>query len=94
MGDEPFLTQITQQAEIAIDEADVIVFIVSAPEGITDADEKVAKILYRADKPVILAVNKADNPEVRESHLRFLLTWLWRSIPRFWGSWLRPGGFA
>ncbi|WCJ46899.1 ribosome biogenesis GTPase Der [Levilactobacillus brevis] len=67
MGDEPFLTQITQQAEIAIDEADVIVFIVSAPEGITDADEKVAKILYRADKPVILAVNKADNPEVRES---------------------------
>ncbi|AYM03232.1 ribosome biogenesis GTPase Der [Levilactobacillus yiduensis] len=67
LGDEPFLTQITQQAEIAIDEADVIVFIVSAPEGVTDADEKVAKILYRADKPVILAVNKADNPETRET---------------------------
>ncbi|CAJ1227731.1 ribosome biogenesis GTPase Der [Levilactobacillus zymae] len=67
MGDEPFLTQITQQAEIAIDEADVIVFVVSAPEGITDADEKVAKILYRSKKPVILAVNKADNPEVRET---------------------------
>ncbi|WP_125583143.1 ribosome biogenesis GTPase Der [Levilactobacillus cerevisiae] len=67
LGDEPFLTQITQQAEIAIEEADVIVFIVSAPEGVTDADEKVAKILYRADKPVILAVNKADNPETRES---------------------------
>lgn len=67
MGDEPFLSQITQQAEIAIDEADVIVFIVSAPEGITDADEKVAKILYRSKKPVVLAVNKADNPEVRET---------------------------
>ncbi|GEO68385.1 ribosome biogenesis GTPase Der [Levilactobacillus acidifarinae] len=67
MGDEPFLTQITQQAEIAIDEADVIVLVVSAPEGITDADEKVAKILYRSKKPVILAVNKADNPEVRET---------------------------
>lgn len=67
MGDEPFLTQITQQAEIAIDEADVIVFTVSAPEGITDADEKVAKILYRSKKPVILAVNKADNPELRAS---------------------------
>ncbi|MFD1455724.1 ribosome biogenesis GTPase Der [Levilactobacillus lanxiensis] len=67
LGDEPFLTQITQQAEIAIEEADVIVFIVSAPEGVTDADEKVAKILYRADKPVILAVNKADNPETRET---------------------------
>jgi GTP-binding protein len=34
---------------------------------VTDADEKVAKILYRADKPVILAVNKADNPETRET---------------------------
>lgn len=67
MGDEPFLTQITQQAEIAIDEADVIVLVASAPEGVTDADEKVAKILYRSKKPVILAVNKADNPEVRET---------------------------
>jgi len=67
LSDEPFITQITQQAEIAIEEADVIVFITSAPEGVTDADENVAKILYRANKPVLLAVNKADNPEVRES---------------------------
>lgn len=65
IGDEPFITQITEQAEIAIDEADVIVFLVSAKEGVTDADEKVAKILYRTDKPVILAVNKVDNPEMR-----------------------------
>ncbi|GAX02894.1 GTP-binding protein EngA [Secundilactobacillus pentosiphilus] len=66
MGDEPFLKQITQQAEVAIDEADVIVFVVSVKEGITDADDRVAKILYRADKPVVLAVNKADNPELRQ----------------------------
>ncbi|WP_446002281.1 ribosome biogenesis GTPase Der [Weissella viridescens] len=65
MGDEPFMTQIVQQAEIAIDEADVIVFMVSAKEGLTEADERVAKILYRTDKPVILAVNKVDNPEKR-----------------------------
>ncbi|MFT8423847.1 MAG: ribosome biogenesis GTPase Der [Liquorilactobacillus sp.] len=65
IGDEPFLTQITEQAEIAIDEADVIVFVVSVREGITDADEKVARILYKSDKPVILAVNKVDNPELR-----------------------------
>lgn len=65
MGDEPFLAQITEQAQIAIDEADVIVFVTSVKEGITDADEKVAKILYRTDKPVILAVNKVDNPELR-----------------------------
>lgn len=65
MGDEPFLAQITEQAQIAIDEADVIVFVTSVKEGVTDADEKVAKILYRTDKPVILVVNKVDNPELR-----------------------------
>ncbi|KRM72602.1 ribosome biogenesis GTPase Der [Lacticaseibacillus brantae] len=66
MGDEPFLTQITQQAEIAIEEADVILFLTSIDNGVTEADERVAQILYRADKPVILAVNKVDNPERRQ----------------------------
>lgn len=63
--DAPFMEQIKHQADIAMTEADVIVFVVSAKEGITDADEYVAKILYRAHKPVILAVNKVDNPEMR-----------------------------
>ena len=62
IGDEPFLTQITEQAQIAIDEADAIIFVVSVKEGVTDADEKVARILYQTDKPVLLAVNKVDNP--------------------------------
>lgn len=66
LGDEPFLEEIRSQAEIAIDEADVIVFIVSVKEGLSDADEAVAKILYTAKKPVILAVNKVDNPELRQ----------------------------
>ncbi|KRN93435.1 ribosome biogenesis GTPase Der [Pediococcus stilesii] len=66
IGDEPFLEEIRDQAELAIDEADVIVFLVSAREGVSDADEVVAKILYKADKPVILAVNKVDNPELRQ----------------------------
>lgn len=65
MGDEPLVQQITQQAEIAIDEADVILFLVNVENGVTDADERVAQILYRAEKPVILAVNKVDNPERR-----------------------------
>ncbi|CAH0415848.1 ribosome biogenesis GTPase Der [Periweissella fabaria] len=65
IDDQPFMRQITEQAEVAIDEADVIVFMVSAQEGLTDADEHVAKILYRADKPVIVAVNKVDNFEMR-----------------------------
>jgi GTP-binding protein len=66
IGDEPFLEEIRDQAELAIDEADVIVFLVSVREGVSDADEAVAKILYKADKPVILAVNKVDNPELRQ----------------------------
>lgn len=66
IGDEPFLEQIRLQAEIAIDEADVIIFLVNGREGVTDADEQVAKILYKTKKPVVLAVNKVDNPEMRE----------------------------
>lgn len=66
IGDEPFLEQIRQQAEIAIDEADVIVFLVNGREGVTSADEEVAKILYKAKKPVVLGVNKIDNPEMRQ----------------------------
>ncbi|WP_456274219.1 ribosome biogenesis GTPase Der [Bacillus sp. AK031] len=66
IGDEPFLDQIRQQAEIAIDEADVIIFLTNGREGVTAADEIVAKILYRSKKPVVLAVNKIDNPEMRE----------------------------
>ncbi len=69
--DEPFMEQIKQQAQIAIDEADVIIFIASGREGVTDADEAVAKILYRSKKPVILAVNKVDNPEMRSEVYEF-----------------------
>ncbi|EOA7316726.1 ribosome biogenesis GTPase Der [Enterococcus faecalis 02-MB-BW-10] len=71
LGDEPFMDQIKHQAEIAIDEADVIIFVASSREGITDADELVAKILYRSNKPVILAVNKVDNPEMRNDIYEF-----------------------
>ena len=63
--DAPFMEQIKHQAEIAMEEADVIVFVVSGKEGITDADEYVARMLYKTHKPIILAVNKVDNPEMR-----------------------------
>ncbi|MBB1099535.1 ribosome biogenesis GTPase Der [Limosilactobacillus sp. WF-MT5-A] len=65
ISDQPLLTQIRQQAEVAIDEADVIIFVVDVENGVTDADEQVARILYRSNKPVVLAVNKVDNPERR-----------------------------
>ncbi|EPD53185.1 GTPase Der [Paenisporosarcina sp. HGH0030] len=65
IGDEPFLEQIRQQAEIAIQEADVIIFLTNGREGVTAADEQVAKILYKTKKPVVLAINKIDNPDMR-----------------------------
>jgi GTP-binding protein len=71
IGDAPFLAEIRQQAEVAIDEADVIIFMVNGREGVTSADEEVAKILYRSDKPVVLAVNKIDNPEMRNDIFDF-----------------------
>ncbi|GAA3024367.1 ribosome biogenesis GTPase Der [Tetragenococcus solitarius] len=71
LSDEPFKDQIKYQAEIAIEEADVIIFITSVREGVTEADELVAHILYKSNTPVILAVNKADNPELRNEVFDF-----------------------
>ena len=71
------MEQIKHQAEIAMEEADVIVFVVSGKEGITDADEYVARKLYKTHKPVILAVNKVDNPEMRNDIYDFMpLVWV------------------
>ncbi len=61
LGDEPLLYQMRAQANLAIDEADVILFIVDAKDGLTSADQEVADILYRSKKPVVLGVNKVDN---------------------------------
>lgn len=66
IGDEPLLVQMRYQAEIAIDEADVIVFLLNGREGITAADEEVAKLLYKSNKPIVVGVNKMDNPEMRQ----------------------------
>lgn len=57
------LSQMREQAQIAIDTADVIVFITDVRQGLVDADSKVADMLRRSQKPVILAVNKVDNFE-------------------------------
>ncbi|MGL4696284.1 ribosome biogenesis GTPase Der [Enterococcus larvae] len=81
LGDEPFMDQIKHQAEIAIDEADVIILVTSGREGVTDADEMVARILYRSKKPVILAVNKVDNPEMRADVYEFYSLGLGEPFP-------------
>lgn len=55
------LSQMREQAQIAIDTADVILFLVDVKQGLQDADSKVADMLRRSRKPVILAVNKVDD---------------------------------
>ena len=55
------LKQMREQAEIAIETAAVIIFIVDVRTGVTDADEKVADMLRRSKKPIVLCVNKVDN---------------------------------
>ncbi len=55
------LSQMREQAQIAIDTADVIVFMVDVKQGLVDADSKVADMLRRSQKPVVLAVNKVDD---------------------------------
>lgn len=60
---DKFIASIVEQAKIAIQEADVIVFVVDARVGMTGEDEDIAKILRQAEKPVIVAVNKADSPK-------------------------------
>ncbi|WP_294756153.1 ribosome biogenesis GTPase Der [uncultured Lactobacillus sp.] len=57
--------EIRAQAEIAIEEADVIIFLTNVANHVTNLDERIAQMLYQTKKPVILAVNKADNPEQR-----------------------------
>lgn len=57
------LAQMREQAQIAIDTADVIIFLVDVRQGMQDADSKVADMLRRSHKPVVLAVNKVDNFE-------------------------------
>ena len=57
------LSQMREQAQIAIDTADVIVFITDVKQGLVDSDAKVADMLRRSGKPVVLVVNKVDNFE-------------------------------
>ena len=60
-GDDTFEVEIRKQVALAIDEADAILFVVDAREGLTPMDEDVADMLRRQPKPVVLAVNKVDN---------------------------------
>ncbi|MDY6392898.1 MAG: ribosome biogenesis GTPase Der [Bacilli bacterium] len=77
----PFQEEIRAQATIAIEEADVIVFVVDGKVGVTSDDMEVAKILYRSDKPVLLAVNKIDNADLLAEATEFYSLGLGDPIP-------------
>ena len=64
-SDDVFEEEINKQVNIAIEEADVILFVVDASTGVTDLDDKVAQILRRSRKPVILVANKDDKGDAR-----------------------------
>ena len=63
--------RVRAQAELAIEEADVIIFMVDAQAGITAADDEVADLLRRTQKPVILTANKSDNVKLRQDVVEF-----------------------
>lgn len=70
-SDDQLLAHIRAQAELAIDEAHVIIFLVDGHDGVTAADKEVAEILFRSRKPVVLAVNKLDNPQMLNERFDF-----------------------
>ncbi len=70
-SDDVFEEEINKQVSIAMEEADVILFVVDVMNGSTDLDDEVAKILRRSTKPVILVANKADNFELHYSASEF-----------------------
>lgn len=69
--DDPFMAQVRVQADIAMDEADVIVLVVDVTDGLAPADIEVADMLRRAHKPVIVAVNKTDGPKQERDAVDF-----------------------
>lgn len=71
LGDAPFLTEIKAQAEIAMEEADVIIFLTDCRNSVTTDDTYIAKLLYQTNKPVILAVNKVDDQKFKENIYEF-----------------------
>ena len=70
-SDDVFEAEIDKQVELAIEEADAIIFMVDVETGVTGMDEDVAKLLRRVDKPVFLTVNKVDNAKRTENAVEF-----------------------
>ncbi|HOS70757.1 MAG TPA: 50S ribosome-binding GTPase, partial [Bacillota bacterium] len=70
-SEDLMLKQMKQQAEVAIETAEVIIFLVDGQEGITPSDREVANLLRRTRKNIILAVNKIDAPKYKDNIYEF-----------------------
>jgi len=70
-SDDIFESEIRKQVELAIDEANVILFLVDAKAGITDLDQAVVKLLRKSNKKVVVGVNKVDNSRLLEDAVEF-----------------------
>jgi GTP-binding protein len=71
LKEQDYQREIRMQVDIAIEEADVIVFVTSAKEGLTDDDRYIAKLLHKTKKPVIMAINMVDNQSLIEASYEF-----------------------
>jgi len=80
-SDDVFEAEIDRQVELAIDEADVLIFMVDVESGITPMDEDVAILLRKVNKPVFLAVNKVDNNKRLENAVEFYALGLGEYFP-------------
>ena len=70
-SDDVFQKEIDKQVNLAIEEADAIIFMVDVAEGLTGMDETIAQLLRRSQKPVFLTANKGDNSKVIENMTEF-----------------------
>ncbi|MHA7963616.1 ribosome biogenesis GTPase Der [Paenibacillus sp. CAU 1782] len=70
-GEDEIMKSVRMQAELAVEEADVIIFMVDAKSGLTHSDEEVGQMLFRSRKPVVVAVNKVDNDSRRDEIYEF-----------------------
>jgi GTP-binding protein len=71
LKDQDYQKEIRMQVDIAIEEADVIVFVTNAKEGMTDDDRYIAKLLHKTKKPVLMAINKVDNQSLIDASYEF-----------------------